>query len=186
MGCHRIFQESGSVIGGGCGREIFPGSVAAGGEKDLLSDEHFSVDGTLVEAWASLKSFQAKEKGREKSEPPDDPGNPSVDFHGEKRSNNTHESKTDPDAKLARKGKGKEAKLSYNGNLLIENRNGLIVDAEVWEANGTAERDAALAMVEQIPGVGQVTVGGDKNYDTKDFVAECRNLRVTPHVAQND
>lgn len=125
-----------------------------------------------------------KEKPRAK--PPEDPGNPSVDFHGETRSNDTHESKTDADAKLARKGKGKEAKLSYNGNLLIENRNGLIVDAEVWEANGTAERDAALAMLEQIAGDGQVTVGGDKNYDTKDFVTECRNLHVTPHVAQND
>jgi Transposase DDE domain len=119
-------------------------------------------------------------------DPPEDSGNPSVDFHGEKRSNDSHESKTDPDAKLARKGKGKEAKLSYNGNLLIENRNGLIVDAEVWEANGTGERDAALAMLEQIAGIGQVTVGGDKNYDTRDFVAECRNLQVTPHVAQND
>jgi Transposase DDE domain len=117
--------------------------------------------------------------------PPDDPGNPTVDFHGEKRSNQTHASKTDPDAKMARKGKGKEAKLSYNGNLLVENRNGLIVNAEVFEANGTAERDAALVMLEQIPGTKQVTVGGDKAYDTADFVAECRNLKVTPHVAQN-
>jgi hypothetical protein len=117
--------------------------------------------------------------------PPDDPGNATVDFHGEKRSNQTHASKTDPDAKMARKGKGKEAKLSYNGNLLIENRNGLIVNTEVFEANGTAERDAAMAMLEQIPGTKQVTVGGDKAYDTADFVAECRNLKVTPHVAQN-
>jgi transposase len=174
------------LLEGDVAERFFQGVLQQAGEKDLLSDEHFSVDGTLVEAWASLKSFQAKEKGQEKSEPPGDPGNPSVDFHGEKRSNDTHESKTDPEAKLARKGKGKEAKLSYNGNLLIENRNGLIVDAEVWAASGTAERDAALAMLEQIPGDGQVTVGGDKNYDTKDFVAECRNLHVTPHVAQND
>src|SRR5438128_9821030 len=116
---------------------------------------------------------------------PDDPGNATVDFHGEKRSNQTHASKTDPDAKMARKGKGKEAKLSYNGNLLVENRNGLIVNTEVFEANGTAERDAALVMLEQIPGTKQVTVGGDKAYDTTDFVAECRNLKVTPHVAQN-
>jgi IS5 family transposase len=111
--------------------------------------------------------------------------NATVDFHGEKRSNETHESKTDPDAKMARKGKGEEAKLSYNGNLLGENRNGLIVNPEVFEANGTAERDAALVMLEQIPGTKQVTVGGDKAYDTADFVAECRNLKVTPRVAQN-
>src|SRR5438067_1208742 len=117
--------------------------------------------------------------------PPEDPGNATVDFHGEKRSNQTHASKTDPDAKMARKGKGKEAKLSYNGNLLVENRNGLIVNTEVFEANGTAERDAALVMLEQIPGTKHVTVGGDKGYDTADFVAECRNLKVTPHVAQN-
>ncbi|SRR6266436_2847091 len=176
------------LLEGDVAERFFQGVLQQARDKDLLSDEHFSVDGTLVEAWASLKSFQPKDqgKGQEKSDKPDDPGNPSVDFHGEKRSNDTHESKTDPDAKLARKGKGKEAKLSYNGNLMIENRNGLIVDAEVWEANGTAERDAALAMLEQIPGEGRVTVGGDKNYDTKDFVAECRNLHVTPHVAQNE
>lgn len=176
------------LLEGDVAERFFQGVLEQAREKDLLSDEHFTVDGTLVEAWASLKSFQAKDpgKGKEKSDPPDDPGNPSVDFHGEKRSNDTHESKTDPDAKLARKGKGKEAKLSYTGNLLIENRNGLIVDAEVWEATGTAERDAALAMLEQIPGEGRVTVGGDKNYDTQGFVAECRNLQATPHVAQND
>jgi len=137
----------------------------------------------LLEAWASLKSFQRKDA--KQAAPPDDPRNATVDFHGEKRSNQTHESKTDPDAKLARKGKGKEAKLSYNGNLLVENRNGLIVNTELFEANGTAERDAALVMLEQIPGTKQVTVGGDKAYDTADFVAECRNLKVTPHVAQN-
>ena len=146
-------------------------------------DEHFTVDGTLLEAWASLKSFQRKDA--KNAVPPDDPGNATVDFHGEKRSNETHASKTDPDAKMARKGKGKEAKLSYNGNLLVENRHGLIVNTEVFEANGTAERDAALVMLEQIPGTRQVTVGGDKAYDTADFVAECRNLKVTPHVAQN-
>jgi len=101
------------------------------------------------------------------------------------RSDPTHESTTDPDALLARKGNGKEAKLSYNGNLLIENRNGLIVTSEVFQANGTAERDAALVMLEQIPGGDRVTVGADKAYDTRDFVAECRNLNVTPHVAQN-
>ena len=150
--------------------------------KDLTSDEHFTVDGTLMEAWASLKSFQPKEG---KSTPPDDPGNPTVDFRGERRSNETHESKTDPDALLARKGPGKESKLSYSGNLLVENRNGLIVGAEVFPANGTAERDAALIMLETIAGTHPVTVGGDKGFDTFGFVQESRNLRVTPHVAQN-
>jgi transposase len=149
----------------------------------LTSDEHFTVDGTLLEAWAGAKSFQRKNR---KTPPPDDPGNPTVNFHGESRSNETHASKTDPDAQLARKGPGKEAKLSYSGNLLVENRNGLIVDAEVFQANGTAERHAALVMLEQIPGTKAVTVGGDKGYDTADFVAECRHLGVTPHVAQND
>jgi transposase len=152
--------------------------------KGLTSDEHFSVDGTLLEAWASLKSFQPKQD--KPSPPPDDPGNPTVNFRGEERSNETHESKTDPDALLARKGPGKESRLSYSGNLLVENRNGLIVNAEVFQANGTAERDAALVMLEQIPGTKPVTVGGDKGFDTFGFVEECRNLRATPHVAQNE
>jgi transposase len=137
--------------------------------RNLLSDEQLTVDGTLLEAWASVRSFHRKDAKLTAS--PDDPGNATVDFHGEKRSNETHESTTNPDAKLARKGKGKEAKLSYNGNLLVENRNGLIVNTEVFEAKGTAERDAALVMLEQIPGTKQVTVGGDKAYDTADFVA---------------
>jgi transposase len=149
----------------------------------LISDEHFTVDGTLLDAWASLKSFQAKDK---QDAPPDDPGNPTVDFHGQERSNETHESKTDPDALLARKGKGKEAKLSYNGNLLVENRNGLIVNAELLQANGRAERDAALLMLEQVPGDSRITVGGDKGFDTAEFVDQCRHMNVTPHVAQND
>ncbi len=108
-----------------------------------------------------------------------------MNFRGERRSNETHESKTDAEAQLARKSDGRESKLSYSGNLLVENRNGLIVDAEVFVANGTAERDAALVMLEQIPGTKPVTVGGDKGFDTRDFVAECRHLGVTPHVAQN-
>ena len=149
----------------------------------LISDEHFTVDGTLLDAWASLKSFHSKDK--QDAPPPDDPGNPTVDFHGQKRCNETHESKTDPDARLARKGKGKEAKLSYNGNLLVENRNGLVVNAELLQANGRAERDAALLMLEQVPGDGRITVGGDKGFDTQDFVDECRHMNVTPHVAQN-
>src|ERR1700756_5687533 len=152
-------------------------------EQGWASDEHFTVDGTLLEAWASVKSFQPKDK--KSSPPPDDPGNPTVNFHGEKRSNKTHESKSDPDALLARKSAGKEAKLSYSGNLLVENRHGLIVSSLVWEATGTAERDAAMAMLQQVPGIGRVTVGGDKGFDTAEFVRQCRNIRVTPHVAQN-
>ena len=152
-------------------------------EKGWTSDEHFTVDGTLLEAWASMKSFQPKDK--KGSHPPDDPGNPTVNFHGEKRSNQTHESKSDADAQLARKGPGKEAKLSYSGNLLVENRNGLIVDSRVWEATGTAECYAALDMLQHLPGDGRVTVGGDKGFDTAEFVRECRHLQVTPHVAQN-
>lgn len=170
------------LLDGDVAREFLCEVVKQAQEKKLTSDEHFTVDGTLIEAWASLKSFQRKDQ---QQGPPDDPGNPTVDFHGEKRSNETHESTTDPDARLARKGNGKEAKLSYNGNLLTENRNGLIVTTEVFQANGTAERDAALVMLEQVPGEERVTVGGDKGYDTRDFVAECRNMNVTPHVAQN-
>ena len=124
-------------------------------------------------------------KKDQKNPPPDDPGNPTVDFHGENRSNETHVSTTDPDALLARKGRGKEAKLSYSGNLLTENRQGLIVNTEVFQANGTAERYAALVMLEQIPGGHWVTVGGDKGYDTQEFVRECHHVRATPHVAQN-
>src|SRR6266849_4765353 len=149
----------------------------------LNADEHFTVDGTLLEAWASLKSFQPKED--KPTPPPDDPGNPTMNFRGEKRSNETHESKTDPDSLLARKSQGKESRLSYSGNLLVENRNGLIVDAEVFQANGTAERDAALVMMERLPGTRPLTVGGDKGFDTFGFVEECRHLHVTPHVAQN-
>src|SRR5438046_1835840 len=150
---------------------------------DLLSDEHFSVDGTLIEAWASHKSFQRKDRP---APPPDDPGNPTVNFHGEKRSNETHESSTDSDARLARKSGGHEAKLAYSGNVMIENRNGLVVDTELLQVNGTAERDAAMLMAEQIGGADRVTLAGDKGYDTKDFVKEMRHLNVTPHVAQNE
>jgi transposase len=164
-------------------KEFLAQVVAQARANGLASDDHFTVDGTLLEAWASAKSFQPKD--RKPSPPPDDPGNSTVDFHGEKRTNQTHESKTDPDALLARKGAGKEAKLSYSGNLLVENRNGLIVRSTVWEATGTAERLAALAMLERVRGTGRVTVAGDKGFDTAEFVAECRHLRITPHVAQN-
>jgi len=170
------------LLEGDVAREFLCEVVEQARRKNLTSDEHFTVDGTLIEAWASLKSFQRKDQ---KNTPPEDPGNPTVNFHGEKRSNETHGSTTDPDALLARKGSGKEAKLSYNGNLLTENRNGFIITTEVFQANGTAERDAGLVMLEQIPGGHRITVGADKAYDTRDFVSECRNMKVTPHVAQN-
>jgi transposase len=163
---------------------FFAGVLAQARSAALLSDEHFSVDGTLIEAWASQKSFQRKD-GSGKT-PPGDRGNPTVDFHGENRGNETHESTTDADARLARKSGGHEAKLAYCGNLLIENRNGLVADAELLQANGTAERDAALLMAERIEGGGRVTVAADKGYDTKEFVREMRSMKVTPHVAQND
>lgn len=165
-------------------RQFFDLVLAQAQALDLVSDEHFTVDGTLLEACASLKSFQKVDEAPQP--PPDDPGNPTVDFHGEKRSNATHCSTTDPDALLARKGAGKEAKLSYGAHVLMENRNGLVVDATVTQATGTAERDAGLLMAEALPGDQRVTLGGDKNYDTKDFVAELRHLGVTPHVAQNE
>ena len=148
----------------------------------LLSDEHFTVDGTLVEAWAGQKSF--KRKGAT-SPPPDDPGNPTVNFRGDKRSNATHRSTTDPEARLYRKGDGFESKLCYIGHVLMENRNGLAVDAMVTQATGTAERDAADVMVTTVSGNRRVTLGADKNYDTRKFVATMRRRAVTPHVAQN-
>ncbi len=149
---------------------------------DLMSDEHFTVDGTLLEACAGLKSFKSKD--HVDAAPPDDPGNPTVNFHGETRRNDTHQSTTDPDALLARKGGGKEAKLSYTGNVLMDNRNGLVADVETMQADGTAERDAAIVMIASLPGEDRVTVGADKGYDTKGFVEDLRGLNATPHVAQ--
>ena len=149
--------------------------------KPYLSDEHFTVDGTLIEAWASQKSFRRKDGG----EPPSANGQ-EVDFHGEKRSNETHQSTTDPDARLYKKSKGSEAKMSYLGHALMENRHGFLVDTMVTLADGTAERDAALLLASQISGVKQVTLGGDKNYDTQELVRDLREIKVTPHVAQNN
>ncbi len=149
--------------------------------RPYLSDEHFTVDGTLLEAWASQKSFRRKD-GEEATRR----GDRDVDFHREQRRNDTHQSTTDPEARLYKKSKGSEAKLSYLGHALMENRNGLLVRTMVTEAHGTAERDAALLMAEKIPGVKRVTLGGDKNYDTKDFVRELRGMNITPHVAQNN
>ncbi len=168
-------------------RLFFEGVVDKAREQQLLSSEHFTVDGTLIDAWASLKSFKPKEQKDEERKPPDDPGNPTVNFHGEKRGNATHVSTTDPEARLARKGQGKEARLSFAGHVLMENRNGLCVDVSLSEANGTAEREEALGMVQRQKEVGvQVgTLGADKGYDTRDFVERLRQEGVTPHVAQN-
>ncbi len=159
-------------------RSIRSQAEAAG----LLSGDHFTVDGTLVETWASLKSFRSKDGA-----PPVSPGgnrNPEVDFHVEKRRNDTHASVTDPESRLFRKGKGKEARLCFMGHVLMDNRNGLAVDTRVTQATGTAEREAALSMASDIPGTHRVTIGADKGYDCKAFVDDLRSLTVTPHVAQ--
>ena len=149
----------------------------------LLSGEHFSVDGTQIAAWASMKSFQAKDGS---SEPPSSGRNGERDFHGETRSNDTHASTTDPEAKLYRKGKGKEAKLSYIGNAMTENRHGLVVETELGSASGTIEREAAKTMiVRRSPGSRRITLGADKAYDAREFVDDLRELNVTPHLAQN-
>jgi transposase len=152
--------------------------------KALLSDEHFSVDGTLIEAWASMKSFRPKEGGGDDEQPPAG-RNGERNFRGEKRSNETHASTTDPDARLFRKAPGQAAKLAYMGHVLMENRSCLVVDARLTLATGTAEREAALAMIEDVPGRHRITLGGDKGYDAASFVAALRALNATPHVAQN-
>ena len=170
------------LLEGDVAEAFFDEVLAEAQARELLSDEHFTVDGTLLEAWAGQKSFRRK-AGPEK--PNDgDPGNPSVDFHGEKRSNATHQSTTDPESRLARKGSGKEAKLSYAGHVLMENRHGLVVNTRVTEATGTCEREASVEMAEDIPGPHRVTLGGDKGYDTAEHVRQLRERQVTPHVAQ--
>jgi transposase len=176
------------LLDGDIARKFMTSVLSLPQVRQLLSSEHFSVDGTLIEAWASTKSFVPKD-GRH---PPSgkDPGtgggrNAERDFHGEKRKNDTHSSTTDPDARLFRKGAGKEAKLCHMGHLMMENRNGIIVDARLTEANGTAERATALDMIDDNARPGS-TVGGDKNYDTAEFVASCRERGCTPHVSQND
>jgi transposase len=163
-------------------REVLDQARAEG----LLSDEHFSVDGTLIEAWASQKSFRRKDaSGAVAKDNDDDPGNPSVDFHGEIRRNDSHESSTDAEARLARKSGGHEAKLAYCGNVLMENRNGLVVNTHVMLCSGTAEREAAKMMIGSLGGSAPVTVGADKGYDTQDFVKDLREMNARPHVAQN-
>ena len=147
----------------------------------LLSDEHFTVDGTLVEAWAGHKSF--KPKGKRPETPPDDPGNPTVDFTGQKRSNQTHASTTDPDARLYRKSYGTESKLCFAGHILMDNRHGLAVDVRLTEATGRSEWEAATVMAGSLPGSRRVTLGGDKAYDTREFVGCLRDMNITAHIA---
>lgn len=164
-------------------REFFSRVLGLARWQGLSSDEHFSVDGTLIQAWASHKSFKPKDGGSEP--PPGGDRNADVDFRGEKRSNATHASTTDPQARLYRKSDAAPAVLGYLAHGLMENRNGLIVDVETTQASGTAERDAAVTMLTRHVGKPGATVGGDKGYDTKDFVARTRAHGVTPHVAQN-
>jgi transposase len=166
-------------------QKFFAAVLEQAREAALLSDEHFTVDGTLVEAWASHKSFKPKDQ-----DPPSPIGghskNADIDFKGSKRSNETHASTTDPDARLYKKSAGSEAKLGYLGHVLTENRNGLVVETALTLASGTAEREAALEMVGRLPGRARITLGGDKGFDVRDFVGKLRAMNVTPHVAQND
>jgi len=150
----------------------------------LLSDEHFTVDGTLIAAWASMKSFVASEQKPGTGDSAGGGRNNDVDFRGQKRCNETHRSTTDPDARLYRKAAGQESKLCYLGHVLMENRNGLAVDCRLTTANGTAERTAAVDMVHQVSGSQRITIGGDKAYNTADFAASLRSMNATPHVAQ--
>ncbi|NOG70879.1 IS5 family transposase [Roseicella sp. DB1501] len=171
------------LLGGEVAARFLATVLAQPGVRALLSSEHFSVDGTLLEAWASTKSFRPKDG----SDPPPDAGrNAEQDFRGQKRSNETHASTTDPDARLFRKGPGKEARLCFMGHALMENRNGLIVGAVATRASGHAERLAALHLIApHADRPNPVTLGADKGFDARDFVAELREVNVTPHLAQN-
>jgi transposase len=159
------------------------GVVRLAGKEKLLSDEHFTVDGTLIEAWASLKSFVSKEGGRK--DDPDDPGNPTVNFHGEKRKNETHQSTTDPEARLYKKGPGKEARLSFMGHALMENRHGFVLAGALSPATGKAEEETARALIRKLPARLRktITVGADKGYDRRSFVEAMRRLGVRAHIA---
>jgi transposase len=173
------------LLKGGIAQGLFQAILEQAQAQSLLSDEHFTVDGTLIEAWAGHKSFKPRDQRVATKTPPDDDGgNPSVNFHGEKRRNDTHQSSTDSEALLARKGSGKEAKLCYAGHVLMENRNGLAVEGCVTQATGRAEVEAAIELVERIKGWGRVTLGADKGYDRKEFVLQLREHQVTPHLAR--
>jgi transposase len=167
-------------------QRFFEGLVRQAKRAGLLSAEHFSVDGTLIEAWASLKSVRPRDERPAARRPPEDPGNPTVNFHGERRTNATHVSTTDPTAQLARKGPGKETKLCFSAHVLMENRHGLCVDLQVADANPATERRAAVHMLRRLRrrGFRPATVGADKAYDTREFVATTRALGIAPHVAQ--
>jgi hypothetical protein len=187
---HSVFSKNRDrLLEGEIAREFLRHVLDLARERGLLSDEHFTVDGTLIEAWASMKSFQKKGTASP-SVGADDPGNPTVNFHGEKRTNETHESTTDPEARLYRKGPGKEAKLSFMGHVVIDNRHGLVVSTQYTKATGTAEPEAALTMTKK---VGRrrhgkrkrITLGADKAYDRNKFVEGLRKLNITPHVSQN-
>jgi transposase len=171
------------LLAGDIARAFFARVLAQAREHHVLSDEHFTVDATLIDAWAGTKSFRRKDRFTPK--PPDDPGNPTVNFHGERRSNATHQSSTDPDARLYRKSAGREARLCYMGHVLMENRHGLVVDTEVTVATGYAERETAWDLAARRPQQHRVTVGADKAYDTQAFVEALRVLEVTPHIAQH-
>jgi transposase len=169
------------LLGGDIAAAFFDAVLIHADAERLLSDEHFTVDGTLLEAWASQKSFCA----RDEEPPPAGGGNPTVNFHGQRRTNATHQSTTDPDARLYKKARGREARLGYLGHVLMEHRSGLIVKTTVTPADGYGERDAALVMLEDVPGRQRITVAADKGYDTREFVAGLRAMQVTPHLAQH-
>ena len=171
------------LLEGEVAQAFFDQVLAQAGEAELLSSEHFTVDGTLIEAWASHKSLKRKDGP---PEPPREGRNPEVDFRKEKRSNATHQSTTDPEARLYRKSEAAPAQLCYIGHVLMENRNGLAVGVRLTQADGTAECESALEMICEVSGNRRVTLGGDKAYDTRDHVDALRSLNVTPHVAQND
>jgi transposase len=180
---HSTFSKNRDrLLEGDVADAFFDAVLAEAQAQRLLSDEHFTVDGTLLEVWASHKSFRPK--AGDSSAPPDDPGNPTVNYRGERRTNATHQSTTDPDARLYKKGVGRPAQLAYLGHVLMENRSGLVVDTRVTAADGHGERQAALMMAADLPGA-RVTLGGDKGYDCRDFVDELRRMQVTPHVAQH-
>lgn len=185
---HSTFSKNRDrLLEGAIAARFLAAVLAQPGVKRLLSTDHFSVDGTLIEAWASMKSFKPKASGGDDAPPPSSGGrNAEVDFKGQTRSNQTHESTTDPEARLYRKGAGMEARLCFIGHTLMENRSGLIVDACLTPADGHAERIAALAMIEpRADRPRSISLGADKAYDTRDFVNELRSMNVRPHVAQN-
>jgi transposase len=187
---HTVFSKNRDrLLNGAVSEQFFSVIVEQARDRKLLSDEHFTVDGTLIEAWAGHKSFQPKKDRDDILKPPpakDHSNNPTVNWRKEKRSNETHQSLTDPLARLFKKARGAEARLAYLGHVVTENRNGLVVDVRLTQATGTAERQAAVDMLSHKPAGKRVSLGGDKGYDTAGFVQQLREMKVTPHVAQNN